>query len=446
MNSPRPPIRVWPRPHRGPLPPFRGCGFQPRSLRSSLLPLLLALLLPLLLPLAAPAWQENSLLIWINGDKGYQGISEIGARFTEATGIPVTVEHPDGAPDKFANAAQSGKGPDIMIWAHDRLGEWADNGLLMPVDPSPAFRANVFPKAWEAFTHRGRLWGFPIAMEATTLIYNRDLISPDQIPADLDGIRALAPALREKGAAPILWDYNNTYFTWGLLAAGGAQIFARTSSGDYDPADVHVDDPSAVEAATVLVSLLRDGLIARSASYSVAEAQMNQGRLAMFISGPFAWENLRKSGIDFGIALVPGLHGQPGRPFVGVLGAMFNRSSPNLDLAQEFLEHWLVPPPESPPSTPTSPSAPRPSAPPTTPCRPTRTSPASWPTSKSAPSCPTFPKWAPSGPPWKPPSTPSPPSATPPPPPSPPPPPASAPPPPPPPPDPPRPAVAMIEF
>ena len=353
MNSPRPcpsfrgcgfqprssrPVSVRPRPHRGSLSPFRGCGFQPR-----LLPLLLALL-PLLLPLASPAWQPNSLLVWINGDKGYQGISEIGARFTEATGIPVTVEHPDGAPDKFANAAQSGKGPDIMIWAHDRLGEWADNGLLMPVDPSPAFRANVFPKAWEAFTHRGRLWGFPIAMEATTLIYNRDLISPDQIPADLDGIRALAPALREKGAAPILWDYNNTYFTWGLLAAGGAQIFARTPSGDYDPADVHVDDPSAVEAATVLVSLLRDGLIARSASYSVAEAQMNQGRLAMFISGPFAWENLRKSGIDFGIALVPGLHGQPGRPFVGVLGAMFNRSSPNLDLAQEFLEHWLVTP------------------------------------------------------------------------------------------------------
>jgi maltose/maltodextrin transport system substrate-binding protein len=231
-----------------------------------------------------------------------------------------------------------------MIWAHDRLGEWADTGLLMPVDPSPAFRANVFPVAWEAFTHRGRLWGFPIAMEATTLIYNRALITEDQIPADLADVRALVPALREKGAAPILWDYNNTYFTWGLLASGGAQIFGRNATGDYDPADVHIDDPSAVAAATLLVSLLQDGTIARSASYSVAEAQMNQGRLAMFISGPFAWENLAKSGIDFGIARIPGLDGAPGRPFVGVLGAMFNRSSPNLDLAQEFLEHWLCTP------------------------------------------------------------------------------------------------------
>lgn len=293
---------------------------------------------------SAPAWQDGALLVWINGDKGYRGISEIAGKFTAATGVPVTVEHPDGAPDKFANAAQSGKGPDIMIWAHDRLGEWADNGFLMPVDPSPAFRANVFPKAWEAFTHRGRLWGFPIAMETTTLIYNRDLVSPDQIPADLDGVRDLVAPLREKGAAPILWDYSNSYFTWGLLAAGGAEIFGRDENGDYDPADVHVDDPSAVEAATVLANLLRDGVVARSASYSVAEAQMNQGRLAMFVSGPFAWENLEKSGIDFGIALIPGIRGQPARPFVGVLGAMFNRSSPNLDLAQEFLEHWLVTP------------------------------------------------------------------------------------------------------
>lgn len=310
-------------------------------MKTRLLPLLL---LPLLLPLAASAWQDGALLVWINGDKGYRGVAEIGRKFTEATGVPVTVEHPDGAPDKFANAAQSGKGPDIMIWAHDRLGEWADTGLLMPVTPSPAFRTNVFPVAWQAFTHRGRIWGIPIAMEATTLIYNRDLIDEADIPADLAGIRALVEPLRAKGAAPLLWDYANAYFTWGVLASGGAQIFGRTPDGDYDPGAVGVDDPSAIEAAEEIVSLLRDGTMARSVSYSVAETLMNQGKLAMFISGPFAWNNLRQSGIDFGVARIPGLHGQPARPFVGVLGALFNRSSPNLDLAQEFLEHWLVTP------------------------------------------------------------------------------------------------------
>ena len=35
--------------------------------------------------------EEGLLRIWINGDKGYQGIEEIGKVFTEYTGVPVVV-------------------------------------------------------------------------------------------------------------------------------------------------------------------------------------------------------------------------------------------------------------------------------------------------------------------------------------------------------------------
>jgi maltose/maltodextrin transport system substrate-binding protein len=302
------------------------------------------LLLTASLPLPAPAWTSGRLLIWINGDKGYQGIQEIGRRFEQNTGIPVAVEHPEGATDKFFHAAKSGQGPDIMIWAHDRLGEWADTGLLLPIDPDPAFLPRIFPKAWEAFTHRGRLWGYPLSMESTGLIYNKALIAEKDIPAELAGCAALAPGLKARGAVPLLWDYNNTYFTFGLLASAGGYVFGKTPAGAYDTADIGVNHPGAVAAMEAVVGLIRRGVLPSSLSYSIAEAQMNQGKLALFISGPFAWENLRKSGIDFGVTTIPGVAGNPGRPFVGVVGAVFNRSSPNLDLAQEFLEHYLITP------------------------------------------------------------------------------------------------------
>ena len=295
-------------------------------------------------PGLAPAWEPDRLLIWINGDKGYRGIEEIGRVFTRNTGIPVVVEHPEGATDKFYHAAKSGQGPDLMIWAHDRLGEWADTGLLLPIDPDPQFLPRVFPKAWEAFTHRGRLWGYPLAMESTGLIYNRALISEDEIPTTLAACAELAPRLAARGAAPIMWDYNNTYFTFGLLASGGGYVFGKRADGSYDTADIGVNHPAAVAAMATVADLIRAKVLPGSLSYSVAEAQMNQGKLAMFISGPFAWENLRKSGIDFGVTTIPGIAGNPGRPFVGVVGAVFNRSSPNLDLAQEFLEHYLITP------------------------------------------------------------------------------------------------------
>lgn len=297
-----------------------------------------------LAPITAPAWEPDRILIWINGDKGYEGIAEIGRMFAERTGVPVAVEHPEGATDKFYHAAKSGQGPDLMIWAHDRLGEWADAGLLLPVDPDPAFIPRIFPKAWEAFTHRGRLWGYPLAMESTGLIYNKALISEAEIPVNLADCAALAPRLRAQEAAAILWDYNNTYFTFGLLASAGGYVFGRRPDGSYDLADIGVNHPAAVAAMETVVDLIRAGVLPTSLSYSVAEAQMNQGKLAMFISGPFAWENLEKSGIDFGVTTLPGVDGHPGRPFVGVVGAVFNRASPNLDLAQEFLEHYLITP------------------------------------------------------------------------------------------------------
>jgi maltose/maltodextrin transport system substrate-binding protein len=64
----------------------------------------------------------------------------------------------------------------------------------------------------------------------------------------------------------------------------------------------------------------------------------------MMISGPWAWANLIQKGIDFGLSQIPGVNGKVGRPFVGVSAAYLNRSSPNHDLAEEFLEGvYLLP-------------------------------------------------------------------------------------------------------
>jgi len=318
--------------------PTRYCAVVKRILQIASFSILCAF------PLTVAAWESGSLLLWINGDKGYEGIAEIGRKFTEQTGVPVIVEHPEGATDKFFQSAKSGKGPDIMIWAHDRLGEWADTGLLLPIDPDPAFVSRIFPKAWEAFTHRGRLWGYPLAMESTGLIYNKALISENEIPANLADCAQLAPRLKTLGASPIMWDYNNAYFSFGLLAADGGYIFGKHADGTYNISDIGVNNPGAVAAMEAVLGLIQKQVLPASLSYSIAEAQMNKGKLAMFISGPFAWENLRKSGIDFGVTTIPGVNEKPGRPFVGVLGAVFNRSSPNLDLAQEFLERFLITP------------------------------------------------------------------------------------------------------
>ncbi|GAM63217.1 maltose/maltodextrin ABC transporter [Vibrio ishigakensis] len=92
---------------------------------------------------AHAAIEEGQLTIWINGDKGYNGLAEVGKRFEEDTGIKVTVAHPDGLSDRFPQVAATGDGPDIVFWAHDRFGGYAEAGLLAEIKPSKEIKEGI---------------------------------------------------------------------------------------------------------------------------------------------------------------------------------------------------------------------------------------------------------------------------------------------------------------
>ena len=283
------------------------------------------------------AFEEGKLLVWINGDKGFNGLQAIGDRFKEELGIDVVVEHPESVTDKFQQAAATGDGPDIFIWAHDRFGEWAAAGLIAPVEPSQEVRDAIFDFAWDAVTFDGKTWGYPMAVEAVGLIYNKDLVPTP--PATFEEIAALD---LPDGVKPILWDYNNTYFTMPLLMANGGFAFEKNAEGSYDAAVTGVNNDGAKKGAGVLRKLIDDGVMPSGVDYGVMDAAINKGEVAMVINGPWAWSNLKTSGINFGVAPIPSIEGQPSRSFVGVMAATVNAASPNRDLAIEFIENYVL--------------------------------------------------------------------------------------------------------
>ncbi|MDE2371864.1 MAG: maltose/maltodextrin ABC transporter substrate-binding protein MalE [Burkholderiales bacterium] len=280
------------------------------------------------------------LLVWINGDKGYNGLQKVGDEFARASGVEVVVQHPEGAPDKFTAAAAAGKGPDIFCWPHDRAGEWAKSGLIVPVKPPRRVRDSIDAAAWKAFTWQGRVWGYPLAIEAVGLIYNKALVPTP--PASFDDVIAIDDRLQKRGLHAILWDYNKSFFSWGLLAGPGGYVFGRKPDGEYDPGVVGVNDAGAVVGAEMIDRLVREGHMPRGARYAEMEAGFNRGQIAMMISGPWAWDNVRKSGIDFGVAAIPSIAGHPSKPFVGVLGCMIASPSAVKDIAREFIENHLL--------------------------------------------------------------------------------------------------------
>jgi|SRR6202522_1145376 maltose/maltodextrin transport system substrate-binding protein len=289
----------------------------------------------------AAAWVDGELSIWMDADR-VPAMQEAGRKFEHDYGIKVNVDATENIPNNFPLAAQSDKGPDIVIFAHDKVGEWADGGLIAPVPIAASYRSRFDSKAWEAVQHRGEYWGYPLCFEVVGLIYNKKLVQDP--PAQLSDLIEFNTRLKadHPDVKTILWDYDSPYYSWGIFASAGAYVYAKTADG-YDTKDIGIASPGAIDALNQLIGLVRAGVLPRAASVAgMPKQMMAEGKLAMMISGPWDWSDLMKSGIDFGVAPIPGVDGGPGRAFVGVSVAYINRSSPNLDIARQFLEDYAI--------------------------------------------------------------------------------------------------------
>ena len=280
---------------------------------------------------------EDALVIWT--PRGMVHMETIGQKFEQETGIPVKVESPSESEKQFLVTAGAGKGPDILLWAHDRYGEWVNGGLLAEIKPSKAMRNANTDIARDAMKVNGKTYGYPIAVEAVSLIYNTDLV-PNP-PSSFEDIFQLDQQLQSQNKRALLWDYNNTYFTFPLLAANGGYAFAHTA-GKYDVANIGVNNAGAIQGAELVAKMVKEGLMPKGADYAIMEAQFSKQEVAMMINGPWSWTNIEKAKVNYAVVPLPTLGGQPAKPFVGVFGAVINASSKNQAAAVEFLESYLL--------------------------------------------------------------------------------------------------------
>jgi len=130
-----------------------------------------------------------------------------------------------------------------------------------------------------------------------------------------------------------------------MLAANGGYAFKMKADGTYDAKDTGVNNAGALKGAELLTRMVKEGVMPKGATYADMESQMAQGKLAMMISGPWAWDNLKKAKINFGVAKIPSVGGKASSPFVGYLGAMITKAASsvgNVDIAREFIENNML--------------------------------------------------------------------------------------------------------
>lgn len=284
----------------------------------------------------------RTLTIWTSNANIKKAILDVAKKFEKEYEIKVHVDVLNkNLSTQFKTAALSGKGPDFFAWAHDIVGELVESGFIEPLNLSPKFKSQFLEVALNAFTYKGKIYGYPYALEAVALIYNQDLIS--EPPKELSEVISIHKSLKAKNKDQfaLLYDYRNFFFSFPVLSAAGGYIF-KNNDGVLNIKDIGLNNLGAIKGVKLLKELVDQGVIPSSTDYGIAEKIMKDGNLAMTINGPWSLGTLKQSKINYKVAPLPLIDGQSPKPFVGSHGFYIRRTSPNKELAQEFIENYLL--------------------------------------------------------------------------------------------------------
>jgi len=293
--------------------------------------------------LAVTASEAGKLLIWAD-DTRTPIMLKVAEDFTATYGVEVIVQELDFGEmrGQLATTGPAGEGPDILIGAHDWLGELILNGLIEPIVLTPATVAEFNPVAIDAFSWGNLLYGVPYATENVALIRNVDLVP--EVPATFEDLLVVAKGLTdlEAGKYGFLIQEPDPFHTFALHTAGGGYIFGKDADGVLNPCDLGLDNAGSIAGAVLLDQMVKDGIEIAGAGYNEVTGAFNSGDLAMMIGGPWTLDGAKTGGINYAVSAIPAIGGNAPGVFVGVQGFMISSFSENKVLANLFIKDFLI--------------------------------------------------------------------------------------------------------
>jgi arabinogalactan oligomer / maltooligosaccharide transport system substrate-binding protein len=299
----------------------------------------------------APAGGAGTLVIWTD-DKRAPAIKQFADQFASENGITASVEViAKELQTQFITASQAGKAPDVVIGAHDWIGNLVQNGTIDPIQLTDSVKAQFDPLAIKAVTFNSQIYGVPFTIANVVLFRNTDLAPT--APATIEEMVAKGKELKAAGSVTEIFALpvgpnGDAYHINPLYTSAGGYMFGQTASGDYDPKDFGLAKPEAVAAYQKIRALGEqgEGALKRSISTDNLLSLFTGKKTAFMVSGPWQFAELKKAtDLKWDITPVPGFAGmKPAQPFITVDAVYVASKGKNKALAQEFATNYLTKP------------------------------------------------------------------------------------------------------
>jgi arabinogalactan oligomer/maltooligosaccharide transport system substrate-binding protein len=303
---------------------------------------------------AAPSGEETTaapvrdasvdLVIWTDNDR-VDAVKKYADLFGEDQGIKVQVQVAPDVRANFKDATNAGKGPDVIVGAHDWLGELVQNNAVEPIPMSTDVQQQFSPESISATKFNGQIYGVPYAVENIGVVRNTAL-APDAPKTYEDMVKTGQDLMKAGKADGVLVQEvsktGNAYYTYPYLKAFGGGIFAVKDNGDYDPNKVIVNSPGSVKGAEQLALLGKEKILSTNVDGTNADALFDSGKYPYMITGPWAIDKAKKANIKYAISPLPTIAGGQMEPFLGVQMFYVSAKAKNKAYAEEFVLKYVT--------------------------------------------------------------------------------------------------------
>lgn len=257
----------------------------------------------------------NKLVIW--HDKEEAVIAAISDYLAQAApGLDVQFEKKTSLTDSLKLVGNDpSAAPDLFLFAHDKIGVFAEMGILAPVAPllEDGTLDAFLPMTIDAATYKGTLYQLPLYFETLLFMYNRRYMRDEEVPATTEALYDYMENNTGRGRYGFVEQHSTAYYCAAWIHGFGGSII--------DSSAVPFPDEQAVQEA-LAYHLKFVKLMPGETEYNTVNTLFLEGKADATIGGPWMVPSAREAGIDLGIAPMPTVDetGLALAPYSGVQG------------------------------------------------------------------------------------------------------------------------------